>query len=109
MDRPVRADRCTLRAVTRSSPPPDDRRVDPLLEVREKRRGKRPGDAYVRIVRPYEDAFRKGDDEGELIATERTILERHGWKAVLRSFRTWLIGRPIHSEREEHERLTKAK
>ncbi len=97
-----------LRAVTRSSGPPDDRRVDPLLEVREKRRGKRPGDAYVRIVRPFESQFERGD-EGELIATERTILQRKGWRAGLRGFRTWLIGRPIHREREEHERLTKTK
>ena len=96
-------------AVTRSRDSADEGRVDPLLEVREKRRGKRPGDAYVRIVRPYEDAFRKGGDQGELIATERTILERRGWKAGLRQLRTWLIGRPIHSEREEHERLTKTK
>ena len=27
----------------------------------------------------------------------------------MRNLRTWLIGRPIHSEREEHERLTKVK
>ena len=44
-------------AVSRSRDPADEGRVDPLLEVREKRRGKRPGDAYVRIVRPYEELF----------------------------------------------------
>lgn len=96
-------------AVTRSSQPPDDRRVDPLLEVRERRRGRRPGDAYVRIVRPFDDVFERGDDEGELIATERTILERSGWHTALRRLRTTLIGRPISSERESHERLTKTK
>jgi len=95
--------------MTRSPKGPDDRRVDPLLEVREKRRGKRPGDAYVRIVRPFEDAFQRGGDEGELIATERTVLGRPGWTRFLRKLRTFLIGRPIHSEREEHERLTKVK
>ena len=98
-----------MRAVTRRPEPPGDRRVDPLLEVREKRRGKRPGDAYVRIVRPFEDEFQRGGDEGELIATERTVLGRRGWRAGLRALRTVLIGRPIHSEREEHERLTKVK
>ena len=96
-------------AVTRASNTPDDRRVDPLLEVREKRRGKRPGDAYVRIVRPFEDAFQRGGEEGGLIATERTILQRKGWHSGMRRLRTWLIGRPIHSEHEEHERLTKTK
>ena len=85
-----------------------DRRIDPHLEVREARRGKRPGDAYIKIVRPYEEIFERGDDGG-LIATERTVLDRPGWTRSLRRLRTILIGQPIHSEREEHERLTKTK
>ena len=85
-----------------------ERRIDPLLEVTETRQGKRPGDTYIRRVRPYEELFERGD-EGELIATERTILDRRGWKLGLRQLRTWLIGRPISSEHEEHERLTKLK
>jgi len=85
-----------------------DRRVDPHLEVREKRQGRRPGDAYIKIVRPYEEIFRRGA-EGELIATERTVLQRPGWTRALRRLRTVLIGTPISSEREEHERLTKTK
>ena len=87
---------------------PDEVPVDPLLEVHQRRRGRRPGDAYVRIVRPFEDTFRRGTDGG-LIATERTLLDRQGWKRALRGFRTWLIGRPISSELETHERLTKVK
>jgi amino acid transporter len=83
-------------------------RIDPFLEVREKRGGRRPGDQYVSIVRPYEEIFERGE-EGELIATERTVLDRPGWTKALRSIRTFLIGRPISSEREEHERLTKLK
>jgi amino acid transporter len=79
-----------------------------MLEVRERKRGKRPGDSYVRIFRPFQDAFSRGE-EGGLVATERTVLERRGWTAALRRMRTFLIGRPIHSEREEHERLTKVK
>ena len=98
-----------LRAVTRSSDTPDSGRVDPLLEVREKHRGRRPGDAYVKIVRPFEEEFQRGDDAGELIATEKTVLQRRGWTTNIRRFRTWLIGRPIHRDREEHERLTKTK
>jgi len=86
----------------------EPRRVDPHLEVREKRRGKRPGDAYVRIVRPFEDEFER-TDEGHLVAQEKTILARSGWHAGLRGLRTFLIGRPISSEHEEHERLSKVK
>jgi amino acid transporter len=82
--------------------------VDPHLEVRERARGHRPGDAYVRIVRPFQDTFRR-DEAGDLVATERTVLHRTGWTSGLRRFRTWLIGSPISSEREEHERLTKVK
>ena len=85
-----------------------DRRIDPLLQVREARQGRRPGDAYVKIVRPYDELFPRGD-EGELIATERTVLDRPGWTKTLRSIRTVLIGRPISSEQEEHERLTELK
>src|SRR5918999_3506553 len=85
-----------------------ERHVDPLLEVRERHRGKRPGDAYVRIVRPFEEEFERSQ-EGTLIASERTVLARSGWHGALRSLRTFLIGRPISSEHEEHERLTKLK
>jgi amino acid transporter len=96
----------TNRPPDRSSPRP--RRVNPHLEVRERRRGARPGDAYVRIVRPFEDEFERGD-EGQLIASERTVLGRTGWTSSLRALRTILIGRPISSEHEEHERLSKVK
>jgi amino acid transporter len=83
-------------------------RVDPLLEVREKHKGQRLGDAYVRIVRPFEDEFERGE-EGRLIASERTLLTRSGWTATLRRIRTVLVGRPISSDHETHERLTKLK
>lgn len=94
--------------MTRTPGPPDPHHVDPHLEVRERARGHRPGDAYVRIVRPFQDTFRR-DEDGDLVATERTVLQRTGWTAGLRRLRTWLIGAPISSEREEHERLTKVK
>jgi amino acid transporter len=86
---------------------PNEPRLDPLLEVREKRKGKRLGDSYVRIVRPFEDEFER--EEGRLVATERTVLERSGWTRTLRGIRTLLIGRPISSDHEQHERLTKVK
>ncbi len=94
----------------RPARPGDDDRpsVDPLLEVREKKRGKRPGDTYVRIVRPFEEEFERGE-EGQLVASERTVLQRKGWTKRLRKLRTFLIGRPISSGREAHERLSKLK
>ncbi len=59
-------------------------------------------------MRPFEDQFER-TDEGTLVAGESTVLARTGWTAGLRRLRTFLIGRPISSEREEHERLTKVK
>jgi hypothetical protein len=58
----------------RPNPP---KRPDHPLEVRQKVRGHRPGDRYVRIVRPYEELFGLGEG-GELVATERTVLQRPG-------------------------------
>ncbi|MGH2462556.1 MAG: APC family permease [Candidatus Limnocylindria bacterium] len=91
-------------------PPPGSggSQVDPMLEVRERRRGQRPGDAYVRIVRPFEEEFEHGE-EGHLIASEKTLGQPTGLAARWRSLRHFLVGRPISSEHEEHERLSKVK
>jgi amino acid transporter len=89
-----------------SEPAPN--RIDPHLEVRERRMGKRPGDAYVRIVRPFEAEFERGEG-GQLVATSETLVVAQGWQRQLARVRAWLIGQPISSEREEHERLTKVK
>ncbi len=82
--------------MTRSPGPPDDRRVDPLLEVREKRRGKRPGDAYVKIVRPFESQFERGEEEGTS-SPPRNALQRSGGTAgrARRLPKRTLIGGPI--------------
>ncbi len=79
-----------------------------MLEVRERRRGQRPGDAYVRIVRPFEDEFEHGE-EGRLIASERTNEATTPFGRVFQGVRGFLFGRPISSEHEGHERLSKVK
>jgi amino acid transporter len=89
-------------------PEPHTPHVDPLLEVRQRRQGRRPGDAYVHIVRPFEEEFERGAN-GHLVATDETLLERDGWQRLVGRARAVLVGRPISSEREEHERLTKTK
>jgi amino acid transporter len=89
-------------------PDPAPNRIDPHLEVRERRRGLRPGDTYVRIVRPFESEFERGE-EGHLVATSETLVVPAGWQRAYARLRGWLIGKPISSEREEHERLTKLK
>jgi amino acid transporter len=89
-------------------PDPLPTRIDPHLEVREHKKGVRPGDAYVRIVRPFETEFERGEN-GHLVATSETLASEPGWRSALAGARSFLIGRPISSEREEHERLTKVK
>jgi amino acid transporter len=91
-----------------ADPESHSQRIDPHLEVRERRKGRRPGDAYVRIARPFEDEFERGEG-GRLVATSETLLERSGWQRAFGRARAFLIGRPISSELEEHERLTKTK
>jgi amino acid transporter len=91
-----------------TDPDPAPNRIDPHLEVRERRRGRRPGDAYVRIVRPFESEFERGES-GQLVATSQTLVTAPGWQHSLARIRSFLIGKPISSEREEHERLTKLK
>ena len=79
-----------------------------MLEVREHRRGQRPGDTYVRIIRPFEEEFEHGP-EGHLIASEKTIDAATPLGRRIQAMRSFLFGRPISSEHEEHERLTKLK
>jgi amino acid transporter len=98
----------TTRRPTEPPREPGTPSVDPMLEVREKTRGQRPGDAYVRIVRPFEEEFEHGQ-EGQLIASEKTIDAAGPVGRWFRGVRSFLFGRPISSEHEEHERLTKVK
>jgi len=82
--------------------------VHPYLEVRERLRGRRPGDAYVRIEHPFDEEFARSGS-GHLVATAETLRERQGWRAAVELTRGFLFGRPIPSEHEGHERLTKVK
>ena len=70
----------------------------------ERVRRQRPGDAVVRVRRARLEGFsRKG--AGRLAATA-AIEEPHGLAGVLKR---WVVGAPIHSELEIHERLSKRK
>src|SRR5215211_6755102 len=75
------------------------------LEVRP---GSRAGNRRVRIVRPFADEFRT-EGQDYLVATERAGAPARGFGAFVTGFRRFLIGRPIASEREESERVSKLK
>src|SRR6266545_2549545 len=64
------------------------------------RQGARPGDRIVRIVPTYRGRFTRKD--GRLVATERASAGAGvGWNRIRRI----LIGRPIATEHELHERV----
>ncbi|MBM4421319.1 MAG: APC family permease [Chloroflexi bacterium] len=83
-----------------SGPRDDDA---PSLEQRESRSGKLAGDRYVRIVRPKE--FRR--ESGHFVATEDAIAPTDDAGRFWRRVRRTLLGRPISSESEVSERVSK--
>ena len=64
------------------------------------RRGALPGDRVVRIVPTYRGRFTRRD--GRLVATERSST---GEAVIWNRIRRVLVGRPIPTEREIHERV----
>jgi amino acid transporter len=76
---------------------------DSGLEQRLPQRGHRPGDRYVRIVRPPE--FRRGP-AGTFVATERATAPRTTAGRVYDAARHLLFGRPLETEAEGMERLS---
>lgn len=94
-------------AAETDQPAKQPRRADPDLILREIARGRHPGDRYVRIVQPYAEIFRRARP-GHLIAESEVTKPRSpAW--VWRTVRRLMIGRPIPTEHEVHERLSKVK
>ncbi|MBI2774036.1 MAG: APC family permease [Chloroflexi bacterium] len=81
-----------------------DERDEPTLEQRIERPGRRIGDRYVRIVRPPE--FRRGRG-GTYVATPEALAPRTGSGRFYDSLRRLVFGRPLTSESEGAERLSK--
>lgn len=95
-------------------PPASDRRrsggpreIDILAPERERRRGRRPGERIVRIKRPRLEGVRQLEPGVYEIVGEPPTRSRflRAWRRAQRG----LIGAPIHSEHESHERLSKVK
>jgi amino acid transporter len=76
------------------------------LEERREERGRRPGERIVRIVRPHRDEFRRAG-QGIYVATEHVLKPETplGW--LYDAVRRVLIGRPLPSEAEATERVSK--
>jgi amino acid transporter len=79
-----------------------DQLVDPDLDARQAR-GTLPGDRYVRAGRSRRREFEKVA-EGYLQAKDAATP-----KSQLSRLRRWLLGRPLATRQQVHERLTKVK
>lgn len=81
-----------------------EREGDGGLEQRRRQKGRLPGDRYVRIVRPKE--FRRGS-AGIYEATAEATRPRTGLGRAYDSLRRTLFGKPLETEAEGEERLSK--
>jgi len=89
--------------VTDDREPHEREHAGPGLERREERRGQRPGDRVVRIVRPRE--FKR--TRGAFVMTEEGLAPRGGAARVWENVRRVLIGRRLATEEEHTERVSK--
>jgi amino acid transporter len=81
--------------------------VEPDLERRDVLASRRSS-RYVRIVRPHAREFVRREP-GHLVATERATPARGPARAFLRQTKRLLIGTPLSTAAQEHERLNKVK
>lgn len=91
--------------MTEDDPPPETKEGEaPSLEERRTRAGRLPGDKYVRIYRPPE--FRRGRG-GIYVATSEATKPRGPAGRLYDAVRHVLFGRPLETEAEAEERLSK--
>lgn len=82
--------------------------LNPDLVVREKKSGVRPGDTYVRIQSLHNRHFRRVGP-GHFVATPEVMRPIGGVEKAYRRFKGVLIGRPLETAEEIHQRLNKVK
>jgi amino acid transporter len=87
------------------SRPPE---VNPDLTIREVKQGVRPGDVYFRRQQPYNRLFRRVGP-GHFEATPEVDRPETGLGQAYRGLKALLIGSPLATAQEVHERLPKWK
>lgn len=78
------------------------------LTSSEIQQGKRPGDLYVRHDRPYQHLFRRVGP-GHFVALPASDRPAHPLEKGYRAVKRVLIGRPLETAEEVHQRLNKIK
>ena len=92
-------------SVPRATRAPGGGGLDPDLEMREER-GSRPGERYVRVVRPKRQGFERVAP-GWLQATPRASEPKTGMARRMARVRRMLIGNPLETRAFAHQRLSK--
>ncbi|HEX7588460.1 MAG TPA: APC family permease, partial [Anaerolineae bacterium] len=85
-------------------PAPDDLHID--LTSRQVRYGRRPGDIYVRRERLNQNLFRSAGP-GHFVAMPESNRPAHIFEKGYRAIKRVLIGRPLETAEEIHQRLNK--
>lgn len=81
---------------------------NPDLMFLEKKQGLRPGDSYVRVQEPFQHYFRRVGP-GHFVATPEVNRPVGGLEKAYRAFKGVLIGHPLETSQEIHQRLNKIK
>lgn len=80
--------------------------INPELITQEKKQGVRPGDVYVRVHAPYSRLFHRVGP-GHFVATPEATHPVGKFEKAYRTFKGILIGRPLETAQEVHQRLSK--
>lgn len=91
--------------VPRATPAPGSQAIDPDLDTFEER-GSRPGDRYVRVVRPKRQGFERVAP-GWLQATARASEPATGVARRVARVRRVMLGNPLETRAFAHQRLSK--
>lgn len=83
-------------------------RINPELTATDMIKGARPGDVFVRRRDPHKRIFKRVGP-GHFVATEEAARSRTLRDRIYRRMKAVLIGRPIESAHEIHQRLSKVK
>ena len=82
--------------------------LNPDLMINEVKQGSRPGDVYVRHGQPYSHIFRRLGP-GHFVAMPESNRPTNPLEIGYRAVKRILIGRPLETAAEIHERLNKVK
>ena len=87
---------------------PPARKINPDLTISEIKHGARPGDVYVRMRQPHRHIFRKVGP-GHFVATPESDLPTGVFERGYRALKQVLVGKPLETSEEIHQRLNKVK